>query len=198
MKKLLLVATLLVALPAQHLIAAPADVVQAFTWAFFKLSDIFGPDSKCEEWVEFMQEMEAEMKANQAELQRDEQAFQKAVMEAQKKEQAKLLNDISREAEGRKLQEMQNKAQQKIQKMKMDGERKQQAKFESIVQKIKVVLQRFKKEKNLVGFIVDSAWEVDPIADYTDEIIKELNEDYRKAKKARDAKKAPAKPAAKL
>lgn len=190
-------AMLLVAAPVNHIVAAAAVSAEAPTWAFFKLSEIFGPDSKCEEWLEFMQEMEAEFKSNQAELQREEQAFQKAVLEAQKKEQAKLLNDVSREAEGRKLQEMQNRAQQKMRKFDEDTKRKQQTNFEAVVQKIKAILQRFKKEKNIIGFIVDSAWEVDPIVDYTDEIVRELNEEFRKTKKAREAKKAAVKPAAK-
>ncbi len=195
MKKTLLLAVFLLASCANHV--AAETVAATGSWAFFKLSEIFGPDSKSEEWNEFMQEMEADFKANQAEMQREEQAFQKAVMEAQKKEQAKLLNDVSREAEGRKLQEMQNRAQQKMRKFDEDTKRKQQTKFEALVQKIKLILQRFKKDKNIIGFIVDSAWEVDAIVDYTDEIVRELNEEFRKDKKAREAKKAPAKSVAK-
>lgn len=196
MKKLFLLAALLLACPVPS-ISAKEEVSESITWAFFKLTDIFGPDTKCEEWIDLMQEMEGEFKERQAEIQRDQESLRKAGMEYQKKEQAKLLNDQSREAELRKLQDMQNRLQQKMQKFDQDTTRKQQTNFEALVQKIKSILDRLKKQYNIKAFIVDSGWAVDADLDYTDEIIRELNEDYRKAKKAREAKKVAVKPAPK-
>lgn len=189
MKKLILLATLLVATPLTYFKAADT-VVESCEWAFFRLSDVFGPESKCEEWIERSQEMEEKFKSREMELQRDQQNLQKAAMEFQKKEQSKLLNDTTREAEVRKLTEMQNRMQQKGQQLQADAQRESKLLFEEIVQKIKVVMDRLKKQKGFKGFIVDAAWSVDVEIDYTDEIVRELNEEYRKFKKARDAKKA--------
>jgi Skp family chaperone for outer membrane proteins len=193
MKKLFLLMMLLVSSPIQH-IFAKEEVSESATWAFISLNAIL---ERSEEWSELMREMEDEFNARKAELKTEEKKLQEAGMAYQKKEQAKLLNDQSREAEVRKLQEMQMRLQQKAQKFEEEGARKQKATFESLVLKIKSVLQRLKKEKNISGFIVDSAWEVDPIVDYTEEIARELNDEYRKTKKAREAKKAVAKPATK-